>query len=190
MDARRLQQQHELSRLQEKETLLNHLLVLERERRIRAERQVEAEKQACLELRHLLVRERKARRERPLSPSQTTLGMGSFFQGGASDGAPATALLQQRRGSTSVDPIPLDYPTAATGESVQEGIGRNFLLPPVPGAGGIPRELSTSTSASGELLPAFSFSEDFASAIFDQLPTDLQESLRLGSKFTVFTVQV
>ena len=181
MDARRLQQQHELSRLQEKETLLNHLLVLERERRIRAERQVEAEKQACLELRHLLVRERKARRERPLSPSQTTLGMGSFFQGGASDGAPATALLQQRRGSTSVDPIPLDYPTAATGESLQEGIGRNFLLPPVPG--GIPRELST--SASGELLPAFSFSEDFASAIFDQLPTDLQESLRLGSKFTV-----
>lgn len=49
----------ELSRLQEREALLTHLLSLEREKRVKAEQLIEAEHQACLELGQRLGRERK-----------------------------------------------------------------------------------------------------------------------------------
>ena len=49
----------ELARLQERETLLTHLLQLERERRVQAEQLVEVELQACLKLSQQLERERR-----------------------------------------------------------------------------------------------------------------------------------
>ena len=49
----------ELTRLQERESLLAHLLCLEREKRVKAEQLVEVEHQACLELGQRLGRERK-----------------------------------------------------------------------------------------------------------------------------------
>lgn len=49
----------ELTRLQEREALLTHLLCLEREKRVKAEQLVEAEHLACLELGQRLGRERK-----------------------------------------------------------------------------------------------------------------------------------
>lgn len=49
----------ELARLQDREALLTHLLLLEREKRVRAEQLVEVEHLACLELGHRLERERK-----------------------------------------------------------------------------------------------------------------------------------
>ena len=50
----------ELTRLQEREALLTHLLCLEREKRVKAEQLVEVEHLACLELGQRLGRERKA----------------------------------------------------------------------------------------------------------------------------------
>ena len=49
----------ELTRLQEREALLTHLLCLEREKRVKAEQLVEAEHLACLELGERLGRERR-----------------------------------------------------------------------------------------------------------------------------------
>ena len=49
----------ELTRLQEREALLTHLLCLEREKRVKAEQLVEVEHLACLEVRQRLGRERK-----------------------------------------------------------------------------------------------------------------------------------
>ena len=49
----------ELTRLQEREALLTHLLCLEREKRVKAEQLVEVEHLACLELGQRLGRERK-----------------------------------------------------------------------------------------------------------------------------------
>ena len=63
----------ELGRLQEREAELTHLLQLERERRVRAEQDSEVEKQSCLELGHLLSKEKQIHQKYPSSPSQMTL---------------------------------------------------------------------------------------------------------------------
>ncbi len=46
----------ELTRLQDREATLSHLLILERERRVRAEHLFEVERLACFQLGHQLVR--------------------------------------------------------------------------------------------------------------------------------------
>jgi len=63
----------ELGRLQEREAELTHLLQLEKERRVRAEQDSEIEKQSCLELGHLLSKEKQLHQKYPSSPSQMTL---------------------------------------------------------------------------------------------------------------------
>ena len=60
----------ETRRSQEHEALLSHLLCLERERRVRAEQLVEKELQVCLQLKHLLDREKKLH----VTPPVVTVG--------------------------------------------------------------------------------------------------------------------
>lgn len=101
----------ELGRLQEKEALLNHLLLLEREKRVRAEQHVEAEKQACLELRQLLLREKRVHRACPTSPSQVTLVPQPEMRGAGQQGEGEGRTV--RDGGTTVvsTEVGLRYPT-------------------------------------------------------------------------------
>ena len=82
----------ELVRLQDREALLTHLLLLEREKRVRAEQLVEVEHLACLELGHRLTRERKL----VAAAGKKTAGLQrtSSDHGGEKDDG---SLVQERR---------------------------------------------------------------------------------------------